>query len=219
MMANTTRSNARYATWLVPSGVFHWINAIGVLLLIFLSFIMMFRTELGFSGLEAKNALKFIHSLVGFLVLANLLVRGYRRLRYGKQNAVVVTRSEIMSYTSEKLRRPMQPANGARSSSRLVVLLMFALLTVSTSSGIIRAGTDLYLPPVGYIVKFWIADDSSAPVSPASMDNIDKRNHHLLNQIKIPFGLIHRWSAYFLMALIVLHVIISSDLGIRRNKN
>lgn len=51
MLAKETK---RYRVWDKPSRLFHWINALLVLSLIFVGLLMLFRKDLGINALEAK---------------------------------------------------------------------------------------------------------------------------------------------------------------------
>jgi len=210
------RAIQTFRQWLVPKGLFHWVNSVCVLLLAFLGLIMTFRTELGLGGEEVKVAFKYIHSYVGFIFLINLLVRAFRRWRFGPANSISVSGPKLKPYFGGGFRAGKASVIEVRSASKLVILAIFALLTLSSITGVIRAGTDIYLPPLGPLVANWIAEDNAMEISPLSKKNINQQKHGKLNRIKVPVGLIHRWSAYLLGVLVVLHIFISSDLSIRR---
>jgi len=58
-MANM--SFKEYNAWDAPIRIFHWVNFISVISLIFVALIMMYKVELGITGVDAKIALKELH--------------------------------------------------------------------------------------------------------------------------------------------------------------
>ncbi len=199
--------------WTVPGGLFHWINAVCILLLMQLGFILMFREDLGLVSVESKVALKYIHSTIGFVFLANLLIRAVvgviNKPRSVRQSSLRHTRRYSMTMFSSK--RPS--ITEVRPASRWVTLAMFAMLTVSASTGLVRAGTDLFLPPIGPLVTNWVAEspESAGKLDPLSKEHFNRKRLNQLNQIKIPFGRLHQLSAWALLILIVIHVRMAAD--------
>ena len=207
--------------WMAPRGVFHWLNAVCILCLLQLGFIMMFREELGFSSIESKIALKYVHTYIGFVFLANLLSRAAlgvaNRPRVHRQGSP----SNLITYLRSFFKYERPPIISVRSSSRLLTLMMFALLTVSATTGLFRASTDLYLPPAGPLVARWLATSPEVieKLDPHSQEFIDPGRLGKLNRVKVPLGLIHKWSAWALVLLIVLHIRMASDLSTKSRNN
>lgn len=202
-------------TWSVPGGLFHWINAVCILFLLQIGFIMMFREDLGFDSTESKIALKYIHSYIGFVFVTNLGIRAIRGVlqkpKTFRAHSATGTGRYILSIF--KLARPKAPV--VRAASRWVTLAIFALMTLSTATGLLRTSTDLYLPPLGPVIARWIADspDVVHQLDPRSSQFINEQRLNMLNQVKVPIGLIHKWSAWALLVLIVVHVRMASDLS------
>lgn len=77
----------QYRVWDLPIRLFHWVNFFSVFSLIVSALIMMYKKELGITGLDAKVGLKTLHVFIGYLFVTNLLVRlvwGFFASRYGR---------------------------------------------------------------------------------------------------------------------------------------
>lgn len=206
---------------------FHWINVVCVLLLVFLAFVMMFRGEIGMPSFETKIGLKKLHTWVGYIFIANLAYRclwslfknpdGFRAgLRqglgiYGKSAARVVAGKKL-------------PALGVVSVNRLVIITLFLLMTSSIVSGLYRAGSDLYYPPLGYLIKHFVVKpgedaDSLEPMHWKQRNKyVDGNRQRWVDGIGRVMGILHRYSGYAIMVLAIVHMIVISRLFIRRRQ-
>jgi cytochrome b len=200
--------------WDLPTRLFHWINFLAIISLIFLGMIMLFKKDLGISGLDAKIALKELHILVGYVFVLNLLWRllwGFMGNRYARWKNILPGkgyRTELKSYmTAMKSGEPRVYA-GHNPLGRLAVSFILLLMMVIAASGLIRAGTDVYFPPFGSSIASYIAADGVDPESLKPYDNtgVDKEKSATLKSFKGPFGEIHQLAAYALIAMILLHI-------------
>ncbi len=66
---------SRYKAWDLPTRLFHWINLLLVLLLVIIGGVMMFKSDFGISGLDAKIGLKTLHVWIGYAFAINLAFR------------------------------------------------------------------------------------------------------------------------------------------------
>ncbi len=75
-------------------------------------------------------------------------------------------------------------------------------------TGLLRAGTDIYYPPFGSYVASQVAAEGVDPASliPYDKTGVDEAAYKALGEFKGPFGLAHLYSAYTLVALILLHI-------------
>lgn len=205
---------------------FHWINALCILLLVFLAFVMMFRGEIGMHSFEAKIALKKLHVWVGYVFLANLAYRLlWSLLRSpGEFMAACV---DVLALLRRSLKavvgREHLSVLGSMSLSRLVIVLLFGLMATSVVSGLYRAGTDLYYPPFGGLIKQYVVkpgDDPDALVPRHWQEReqyVDADKQQRVGVLAKGFGIIHRYSGYVIMALVIVHIfVISKMFRIRR---
>ena len=65
----------QYKVWDLPTRLFHWINFITIISLIFIGLIMLFKKELGITSIEAKVGLKELHVIFGYAFVLNFTWR------------------------------------------------------------------------------------------------------------------------------------------------
>jgi len=75
-------------------------------------------------------------------------------------------------------------------------------------TGLIRAGTDIYYPPLGSTVQSYLAAPNVEPSSlkPYDATGVDTDKANAIKPIKGLAGEVHVYAVYLLMLLIVLHV-------------
>ena len=204
----------RVRVWDVPTRVFHWVNFLAVIILMFVGLVMLFKSELGISSTEAKIGLKTLHVVVGYVFVLNLawrIVWGFIGNRYARWSAILPqpgTRRQLRAYlTSLREGRPQQYA-GHSPAARLSISVIYLVLLVMASTGLIRAGTDIYYPPFGAFAADFVAAEGVDPATLVPYDDahVDAGKYQQLKAFKKPFGLVHIYTAYFLMFLIVVHI-------------
>lgn len=215
-MAEATREDPEhvYDVWDATTRWIHWITVVLVFVMALSGFLIMFRKDLEIHSAEAKLALKALHASIGYVLLATLatrIVRGFVGSPHTRWRAVLPNRASLAALRPELRalieRRPHRYL-GHAPASRVSATLMLGLLVVSVSSGLVRAGTDLFHPPIGYAVAPYLAKPGVDPgsLSPLDAGDIVKARQDRLNGFKIPFGRIHLYSCYALLALIALHI-------------
>ena len=204
----------RVRVWDVPTRIFHWVNFLAVMILMFVGLVMLFKSELGISSVEAKIALKTLHVIVGYVFVLNLLWRivwGFIGNRYARWTAVFPgpgTGRQLRTYlASLREGRPQQYA-GHTPAARLSITVIYLVLLVMATTGLIRAGTDIYYPPLGAFMAGYVAAPGVDPaeVRPYDETNVDPERFVRMKEFKQPFGLVHIYTAYFLMFLVVVHI-------------
>lgn len=203
-----------YKAWDLPVRLFHWVNFTAVIGLILFGLLMLFKTELGITSIEAKTSLKTIHVIIGYVFVLNLAFRilwGFIGNRYARWQAILPGRGFVQSlrdYRSSIRAGDPQQFIGHNPLGRLAVGALLLLMVVMAVTGLIRAGTDIYYPPFGSLVAEYVAAPGTDPANlipydPAGMEP-SKAEH--LKAFKKPFGIIHLYTAYTLMFLIILHI-------------
>jgi len=71
----TTNTLHNYRVWDLPTRIFHWVNFLAIISLIFVGLLMLYKKELGISGVPAKVGLKELHVTIGYVFVTNLIVR------------------------------------------------------------------------------------------------------------------------------------------------
>ncbi|MBL4608477.1 MAG: cytochrome b/b6 domain-containing protein [Pseudomonadales bacterium] len=101
--------------------------------------------------------------------------------------------------------------NGHNPIAKPMVALLFLLLTTQALTGLILAGTDLYMPPIGHKIAEWVSvtdknSNQPAPIKPGSKENIDKEAYSEMRAYRKPVITIHKYAFYTLMLTIFFHI-------------
>lgn len=204
-----------YQSWGLSTRLFHWINFLCVFILSFLGLIMLFKGPIGISGNEARIGLKVLHVSVGYVFTINLLVRviwGFIGDRYSRWSALLpgkTFKNELRHYKASKKAGKPHTFIGHNPVGRLSVLLMMLVFVGMMSTGLIRAGTDIYYPPFGSLFAGYVAAEGVEPaqIKPYDKTGVDQAKMEQVGNFKGPIGDIHIYGAYFLWLLIVIHLI------------
>jgi cytochrome b len=211
-MNNTTLKE--YKVWDLPTRLFHWINFLSVISLIFVGLLMMYKKDLGITSLEAKVGLKELHVTIGYVFATNLVWRiiwGFIGNRFARWSTILPGKgygAVLQSYKASLKAGEPQQFLGHNPLGRLAVSVIVLLLFVMMVSGLIRAGTDVYYPPFGGFAASYVAAPGTDPatIEPYDATGTDAERLAALKAFKGPFGEVHFYTAYTLMFLIVLHI-------------
>jgi Ni/Fe-hydrogenase 1 B-type cytochrome subunit len=211
----TTDTFKTYKAWDLPVRLFHWINVLCVLTLSFLGLIMLNKSAIGISSAEAGIGLKTLHVLVGYVFVANLVVRiiwGFVGSKYSRWSSVLPGknfRQELKNYQASIKAGQPQTFVGHNPKGRISVMVLVLMLIVMTATGLVRAGTDIYFPPLGSMFASQVAADGVSPsdIKPYDKTGTDPAKLAQLQSFKKPIGVIHVYTAYVLWFLILLHVV------------
>jgi cytochrome b len=204
-----------YKAWDLPTRIFHWINFSTITGLILFGLLMLFKKELGITSIEAKISLKTVHVIIGYVFVLNLAFRivwGFIGNHYARWRTVLPGRGFMQSlhdYRASISAGKPQQYIGHNPLGRLAVCGLLLLMLVMAFTGLIRAATDIYYPPFGSLVADYVAAPGVDPASliPYDPDGMQPSRAEQLKAFKEPFGLIHLYTAYTLMLLIVVHII------------
>jgi len=203
-----------YEAWDLPTRLFHWINFLCVFILSFLGLVMLNKGALGISGTEASIGLKTVHVLVGYVFAINLLIRfawaffGNRQARWESILPGKNFGQRLRAYKASVKSGQPQAFVGHTPDGRLSIMFMLLLLSVMLVTGMVRAGTDIYFPPLGGIFAGQVAAEGVSPadIKPYDETGTDPAKLEKLKAFKGPFGDIHVYTAYVLWLMILLHV-------------
>ncbi|MCW8930718.1 MAG: cytochrome b/b6 domain-containing protein [Gammaproteobacteria bacterium] len=203
-----------YKVWDFPVRFFHWINFMTVISLIFVGLIMLYKKELGISSIDAKIALKELHIIIGYVFAVNLLVRivwGFIGNQYARWSYIFPGKGfikEVSHYKMSIKEGNPQQFIGHNPLGRLAISFILFLLIILAMSGIIRAGTDVYYPPLGSYFAEYVADSGVNPdtIIPYNPTGTNETKVKELKAFKGPIGKIHLYSAYTLMFIIFVHI-------------
>ena len=200
-----------YRVWDKPTRLFHWINVLCVMALIFIGAIMLFKGDLGISGLEAKIKLKELHVVVGYLFAINLVVRlvwGIIGSNSARLANMLPNLTAVSAYKA-KLKQGESPQYLHRNPvGNLAVFAMVILMVTIMFTGLIRAGTDIYYPPFGGLVSDYIAQAGvdGASLKPYDETGVDEQKVAQIKPFKSLAGEVHVYSVYLLILIILIHI-------------
>ena len=209
-----TRQLYEYKAWDLPTRLFHWINFTTVIGLIFFGLIMLYKKDLGITSVEAKIGLKVVHVTFGYVFATNLVIRiiwGFVGSQTSRWRSIIPSRNHMDSLraykASIKQGKPLQYV-GHNPLGKIAVTVIFLSLIVMATTGLIRAGTDIYYPPLGSIFAEYVAQPGVDPDSlvPYDTSAVDKEKYDALKAFKKPFGTVHIYTSYFVMFMILLHI-------------
>lgn len=204
-----------YSVWDRMTRIFHWVNAICILLLMMIGIMIINHNAIGIDGSE-ELILKKLHSWVGYVFLANLIWRyvwGFIGNRYARWGAVLPVGKGYVSSLKEYIAgfKTGNPVHylGHNPAARLSVSILFLLITIQAITGLIITGTDVFYPPFGGYIQEWIAPAGVNPADllPGNREMYDPDAYAEMRAFRSPIITVHLYNAYLLMLLIPFHII------------
>lgn len=203
-----------YTVWDSGTRWFHWINALCVIALAVAGFLI-----LNASAIEVPNAgkvtLKTVHVWIGYLFVLNLLWRivwAFFGNRYARWRALLPGGrgyfQALRSYVAAFIAGDPEQYVGHNPAGRLGIAVLFLLITIMAITGLILAGTDLFYPPLGHWIAQWVAAPEVAPASlkPYAPEMYNTAAYESMRAFRKPIALVHLYSFYALLVVVVLHV-------------
>ena len=204
-----------YKVWDRSVRIFHWVNVICVLGLIAIGTVVLNSKALGVTT-DGKILLKTIHVYVGYLFFLNLswrIVWGFIGNHYARWSQILPFGQTYKSQLKAQIAgaKTGEPVGflGHNPIARLMVTLLFLLLSIQAISGLVLAGTDVYMPPFGNTIKEWVAVDEQAmtQVEPYSKEGVNPEAYKEMRSFRKAFITTHYYVFYILLAAILLHLV------------
>jgi len=204
-----------YFVWDKQVRFFHWFNVLCVLALIAVGLVILNAKTLGIPN-DGKIILKSTHVYIGYLFALNLLWRiiwGFIGSPYAHWSAIIpfgtVHRAQISAVINAAKSGRTVGFLGHNPIARLMVALLFLLLSVQAVTGLILAGTDVYMPPFGDTVKEWVAVDHSQikNVKPYSQVGVNAQSYQDMRHFRKPIITLHYYTFYLILFAVLLHLI------------
>jgi cytochrome b len=100
------------------------------------------------------------------------------------------------------------------------MFLLLALI-VQAGSGILLAGTDVYMPPFGGYIAEWVAAPDKDPslVRPYAPETVNEASYTEMREFRSPVIATHLNTYYVLLALILIHVVAVIFVEVRKGGN
>lgn len=203
-----------YAVWDRTTRLFHWINLLCVLGLIAIGTAIINAGALGVTN-PGKILLKTVHVYVGYVFAVNLLWRliwGFIGGRHARWRAILpggpdYRRDLAAELSSWKRGHPVGYV-GHTPLGRIAVTVLLAVLTVQAITGLILAGTDVYMPPLGgYFAEMVKGPGMSAEtVRPYAPETVDPVAFERMRYFRGPVIATHENLFFLILGLVALHV-------------
>ncbi|MDX2144681.1 MAG: cytochrome b/b6 domain-containing protein [Rhodospirillaceae bacterium] len=203
-----------YKVWDRTTRLFHWINVLCVVALMALGTAILNSGALGMSN-DGKILLKTVHVYFGYVFALNLLWRlvwGFVGGPHARWRAILPVgrgfiaelKAEVWAWTKNK------PANyiGHTPLGRIAVTAILLVLVVQGSTGLILAGTDVYMPPLGRTFAEQVKADglSADQVRPYAPETVDAEAYQDMRAFRAPVVETHEILFWVILALVALHV-------------
>jgi len=203
-----------YSVWDAGTRWFHWINALCVIALAVVGFVILNAKALDISN-PGKVTLKTIHTWIGYVFTLNLLWRiiwAFLGNRYARWRAILPGGKgyflSVRSYAAAFVAGQPEHYLGHNPLGRLGVAALFLLILIQAATGLLLAGTDLFYPPFGHWIAQWVAAPNVAPdaLAPYAPEMYNTTAYESMRALRKPFALLHLYSFYTLIAVIIIHV-------------
>ena len=207
-----------YRVWDRSQRIFHWINALSVLTLAAIGTVILNADALGVPNDPGKILLKTVHVYVGYVFVANLawrLVWGFIGGPYARWRALLPGGRGFGKRLAEFVRgffKGHAPTYlGHNPVARIYLSVLVLVLIVQGATGLVIAGTDVYMPPFGSTMKEWVAADSHDPalVKPYAADTVNADAYAEMRAFRSPFVEVHEVNFFIILAMIALHIIVA----------
>lgn len=213
--SGSSQVSREYAVWDRSTRFFHWINVLLVTILVVLGLVILNSKALQV-GDEGKILLKTLHAWTGYAFILNFLwriIHGFIGNYYSRWRHVLPFKTgywkSLFSYLQSFGTNP-QKYLGHNPAARLVITLLLISMFLQAATGLVLAGTDLYLPPFGHIFKEQVMavgeDHEIADVKPGVKDNVDPVAYEEMRAFRKPFITIHEFNFFFMLAMIGIHI-------------
>ncbi|MCW8853725.1 MAG: cytochrome b/b6 domain-containing protein [Gammaproteobacteria bacterium] len=214
-MNTQNTSLTEYTVWDRSVRIFHWVNVVSILCLIAIGVAILNAKALGVST-DGKVLLKTWHVYFGYIFVINLawrLVWAFIGSEFARWKNILPLGSDYKKQMGHFLaaRKENRPAYflGHNPLARIMVLFLFLLLTTQAVTGLVLAGTDVYMPPFGSAMAEWVSEDKTRAdeIKPYSKVNVNEASYKEMRAFRKPFISTHETVFYVLLLAIILHVL------------
>lgn len=204
-----------YRVWDRSQRIFHWINFLAVLTLAALGTLILNADRLEIPDDPGMILLKKTHVLVGYVFVLNLLWRivwGFVGSPFARWRALLPGGRGFGRRLGEFVRGVVAGKApfymGHNPLARVFLSLLVVLLLVQAGTGLVLAGTDVFMPPFGGAVRTWVAGDSHDPaaVRPYAPQTVNEEAWADMRAFRSPIVEIHELNFFVLLALIAVHI-------------
>lgn len=206
-----------FPVWDRTTRLFHWLNVLCIIGLISVGIAILNSKSLGISN-DGKFILKTVHVYIGYVFVLNLswrIIWGFLGNKYARWRSILPIYKGYMS-SLKKYIRGMKSGEtpmylGHNPLAKLMVALLFLLLSTQAVTGLVLAGTDLYLPPFGHEIAEWVTasgeeHEKIKNLKPGSNEDVDSAAYAEMRKFRKPIITTHIYTFYLLLIAITLHI-------------
>ena len=203
-----------HKVWDATTRIFHWVNVACVIGLIAIGTVILNASAMSIPN-DGKIVLKTVHVWVGYVFALNLLWRliwGFIGGPYARWKAVLPMGSGYAQQLKEELAAVRGKGTvsyvGHSPLGRIAVTVLLLCLVVQALSGLVLAGTDVYMPPLGGYFAEWVVAEGLDPsqVLPYAPETVNPENYKAMRALRSPVIQTHETMYYILLGLIALHI-------------
>lgn len=204
-----------YRVWDLGTRCFHWINFLCVMGLMGVGLVILNADALEVTN-PGKVLLKSVHVWIGYAFALNLLWRfvwAFMGNRHARLGALLPGGKgygrELGTYIKALRSGQRRAYLGHNPLGRIAVALLLLLLLVQAVTGLVLAGTDLFMPPFGGWIAEWVAAPGIDPATllPYSPDMYDAAAYQEMRAFRAPIVEVHEISFFILLLLVIVHVV------------
>jgi len=216
-----------YKAWDATTRVFHWLNVLCVLALAAVGTFILYADPLGVTS-AGTIVLKTIHVWIGYVFVLNLLWRlvwGFVGGVHARWRAVLPFGRRYGAQLADELAaiREGRVVNyvGHTPLGRIAVTVLLLVLLVQGGTGLILAGTDVYMPPFGNAIAERVKADglNAGQVRPYAPETVDPVAFEEVRLMRRPVVKTHKFLYYVLMGLVALHILAVVLVDMKRGGN
>jgi len=206
---------AEYRVWDRTQRIFHWVNFLAVLTLAAIGTVILNAGRLGIPNDPGVVALKTVHVYVGYAFILNLMWRlvwafvggPFARWRALLPGGPMFGR-RLAEFVKGALAGHAPFYLGHNPLARIFMSLLVLLLVVQGATGIVLAGTDVYMGPLGGTMREWVAAETHDPalVRPYAPDTVNAEAYAGMRAFRAPIVETHELAYFVLLALIAIHI-------------
>ena len=208
-------AHKEYQVWDRTQRVFHWANFLAVVVLASIGTVILNADRLGIPDDPGMIVLKTVHVYVGYVFILNLLWRlvwAFVGGPFARWRALLPCGPKfggrLLEFVKGVLSGHPPFYLGHNPLARLLLTILVLLLLVQGATGIVLAGTDVYLPPLGSTMREWVASDTHDPalVRPYAPATVNAEAYADMRAFRAPIVETHEITYFILLALIAIHV-------------
>lgn len=204
-----------YKVWDATTRVFHWLNVVCVLGLIAIGTVILNAGAIGIPN-DGKILLKTVHVWVGYVFALNLLWRlvwAFIGGPYARWRTLLPVGAGYTAQLAEEIAAVRGKGQvsyvGHSPLGRIAVTVLLLCLLAQAVTGIILAGTDVYMPPLGGYFAEWVVAEGLDPtqVKPYAPETVNPDTYKAMRAFRSPVIQTHETMYFILLGLIALHII------------